>query len=414
MAGGQFSKKLFQILFYFHLILIAILALVLTIKGLVSARRHHFYPDKWYPPLLISIACAGVFSFTWQWITLLNPSKALRAAFWLSPLLTCAISILLVLVGSTASSSIGAVILLFALIQSLYACWVNPRFEYASKVLSVSIAFPPANTTKLVSLSIAVGVLFSCFVVSGIGGATATSTGVDIFFISAMVISLWWSMQVIKNTQQVTISRVRHLNFATGADMDDRIAFRDTVRELMGRVCIGSTIVPVVVVVRGFSRGIKLIAGDKDEFLFSCANCFSSVAKALASYGNRWGFVQVGAYDKDFVQASIDTWEMFRRRGLEQLIDSDLTSSFCFLCGMIGGAICSLVAGTWALVIHKNYATELSIYAFLIGYFMCRVAMAWPQACVSAYYVAYAENPQNMRFDSTIPDRLQELQRYSV
>lgn len=38
--------------------------------------------------------------------------------------------------------------------------------------------------------------------------------------------------------------------------------------------------------------------------------------------------------------------------------------------------------------------------------------MAWPLACVSAYYVAYAENPQHPRFDSTVPVRIQELQRY--
>ncbi|KAJ0078770.1 hypothetical protein Patl1_23522 [Pistacia atlantica] len=45
---------------------------------------------------------------------------------------------------------------------------------------------------------------------------------------------------------------------------------------------------------------------------------------------------------------------------------------------------------------------------------MCRIALAWPQACVSAYYVAYSENQQSPRFDSTIPARMQELQRYQT
>jgi len=40
-----------------------------------------------------------------------------------------------------------------------------------------------------------------------------------------------------------------------------------------------------------------------------------------------------------------------------------------------------------------------------------RLAMSWPQACVSAYYVAYAENPQSTQFDSTIPVRLEQLYR---
>lgn len=49
--------------------------------------------------------------------------------------------------------------------------------------------------------------------------------------------------------------------------------------------------------------------------------------------------------------------------------------------------------------------------AFLIG-IMCivslqtRIAMALPQACVSCYYVCYAENPDNRLFDKTIQDRL--------
>lgn len=41
----------------------------------------------------------------------------------------------------------------------------------------------------------------------------------------------------------------------------------------------------------------------------------------------------------------------------------------------------------------------------------CRLAIAWVQACVSAYYVAYAENPQSTQFDSTIPVRLEQLNR---
>lgn len=180
-----------------------------------------------------------------------------------------------------------------------------------------------------------------------------------------------------------------------------------------------------------------MIAGDTDEFLFSCANCYAGVASTLVMYGNRWGFVYVGVYNRGFVQASMDAWSVFRRTELEMLIDSDLMGSFCFLSGVAVGAICSLVSGSWALAVHKSYATELSLYAFFIGYFMVirnwklktslssaasnsdlefvllqsRIAMAWQQASLTAYYVAYAENPQNSRFDSTIPSRIQELRR---
>jgi hypothetical protein len=36
--------------------------------------------------------------------------------------------------------------------------------------------------------------------------------------------------------------------------------------------------------------------------------------------------------------------------------------------------------------------------------------IAWPQACVAAYHVAYAENPQNPQLGTLIPEHLSELQ----
>jgi hypothetical protein len=41
----------------------------------------------------------------------------------------------------------------------------------------------------------------------------------------------------------------------------------------------------------------------------------------------------------------------------------------------------------------------------------CRIAMAWQQSCVAAYYIAYTENPENPRLDPTILFRIQEFQR---
>lgn len=40
--------------------------------------------------------------------------------------------------------------------------------------------------------------------------------------------------------------------------------------------------------------------------------------------------------------------------------------------------------------------------------------MAWVQASIAAYYVAYAENPQSQQFDSTIPDYIREIERSQV
>ncbi|KAL4353919.1 hypothetical protein GQ457_06G016500 [Hibiscus cannabinus] len=411
-VGGQFLRKLFQIIFYIQLFLVSILVIVLLIRGLIFARS--FHPKKWYPPLLVSVASAGIVSFVWQSITFRSPSNAIRYAFWFAPLLTCALGVLHVLIGSPLSLAAGTIAIVSGVIQSLYACWVNSRFDYASKILAVSTSVPPDQTTVFVIVSIITCLAYSSFLVAGIGGATATGTGLDVVFIVVILLSFTWSMQVIKNMLYVTISRVRYMTFACGVDTNTRSAFRDTVKHLVGSVCIGSAFVPVIGTIRGSARAVNLVAGDHDEFLFSCADCYSGFGSTLITYGNRWGFVHVGVYNKGFIQASADIWEMFKRAELITLIDSDLTGVFCFLSGVAVGSICGIIGGTWELIVHKSYATEVSIYAFLIGYFMCRIALAWKQASVTAYYVAYAENPQSARFDATIPVRLEQLHRFQV
>jgi len=347
----------------------------ITIYGLVlDYSTHHFHPEKWYPPLLASTVCGGILGLMWQWIIASHPGKALRAAFWLSPLLTCAMGILFVLIGSALSLVVGIVSLISAVILSLYGCWVSKRFVYATEILLVSKASPPAKTRDLAFSLTVIGVIYCCFLVSGIGGAKAIQNRTKLADICILVIilSLGWTMQVLKNAIQVTVSRVKYMHFSGGGDIDTRVAFCDTVKHLIGSVCIGSILVPTIGLFRGFARATSLIGGETNECMFSCVSCSMGIASLLVTKGNRWGFVHVGVYNKGFVQASSDTWDMFIRVGLEELIDLDLTGAFCFLSGVAVGAICSLVSGIWSLVVYKNYAMELSIYAFLIGYFMVR------------------------------------------
>lgn len=373
MTGKFFFMKLLRVLFFLHLFLIAVLVIFLTIRGFLPAGKdRHFHHLRWYTPLLSSVACGGAIAIAWQSITRRSPSRAVRAAFWISPLLTCGVGLLLISIGSPASLAVGVLALVFSLIQSLYACWVNPRFEYATKVLYISTA-PSPPRTGFVILTVVSGAVYAAFLVAGIGGATAVgTTNINVVLILVILLSLAWTMHVIRNISHVTMARIIYMKLMCGTEINIRMAFQDTFRYLLASICIGSILAPLIGVVRGLSRAMNLVAGGTDEFLFSCAHCYSGVASALIRYGNRWGFVHVGVCNKGFVQASHEAWETFERAEMEPVINYDLTSSFCFLSGVAVGGVCTLVAGSWALVVHKSYATEVSIYAFLIGYFIVR------------------------------------------
>ncbi|VVB14985.1 unnamed protein product [Arabis nemorensis] len=384
---GRFFKGLFTAIFYSQLILISILVIFLTLRGLVFTKSPRFHPKKWYIPLLASVAVSGVVSLAWQCFFVCNIARTVNATLWFTPILTVTLGVFLLAYGPSFQGSV---------------CFL--KREFTVKIMLISTGVTPERTRAIAVVSVILSVFYSAFLVAGIGGATATRSRLDILFISIIVISLAWTMQVLKNVQQVAISKATYVYFARDEFMNACNALSVTVRNQLGTVCIGSTLVPVFVLVRGTIRGIhprEMYATDRD--------C-SWIANHMILYGNRWGFVHVGVYNKSFVQGSGDTWRTFRRMaGLEELIDTDLTSSICFLSAFAVGAISALTAGIWEFLIHKDYIFSLTLYAFIIGYFVGRVSSAWLQGCVMGYYVAYSEDPQSGNFDNTIPQRIARL-----
>jgi len=56
------------------------------------------------------------------------------------------------------------------------------------------------------------------------------------------------------------------------------------------------------------------------------------------------------------------------------------------------------------------FVHPLFLILFSSFLWQCRMMIAWPQACVAAYHVAYAENPQNPQLGTLIPEHLHELE----
>lgn len=176
----------------------------------------------------------------------------------------------------------------------------------------------------------------------------------------------------------------------------------------LGSACLGSLFVPTIEVLRVVARALNLLEGE-DEFMFCCAHCGLKIMDSVFKRGNGWAYVQIATYGKSFVKASQDTWELFQKREMETIVDSDMTSAICFLTGVCSGSICVIVIGAWTFTVYPNFTATLSLLSAYVGYLLTRIAMALPHACVSSYYVCYAENPDNRLFDKTIQDRLNSM-----
>ncbi|MED6170918.1 hypothetical protein PIB30_035789 [Stylosanthes scabra] len=389
-------RIVFQVLFCLHLLVTAAMVIFITVYGLNSdSRNPNFHPWKWYPQLLAATVSAGITAFMWQRNTYDRSPDAFKEPFWLSPILTSLMALMLMYIGTALSVSLAVLSFASALAQLIYGVWVAPRFEYATDIFWTATALPPDGTRELLApQSIAIGVLYCCFLVLGIGGATAldeNKTKSAIFFILVIMLSMFWTMQFLKNVIQLTVSSVKYIEMVRSVTMDINAARCIAIRGFSGRIAMGSILVPVMTLFRSFA----LLMG------------FTRISTVLAKCGNRWGFLCVGVYNSGFVQASSFTWEMFTRDGMVPLIESDLIEPFCFLSGLGVGAVCSMVSGFLSLVLHQSYAVEVSIYAFFIGYFMCRLALGWQEASVAAYYVAYMVRPSSR----SIRRALEQIQR---
>jgi Plasma-membrane choline transporter len=260
-----------------------------------------------------------------------------------------------------------------AITQALYACWITPRLPHAYEILSVAIANTrvPVGTMSYISLSLLVGSIYAIFWILGAGGVVEDKESqFGPLYMIALLLSLSWTMHVIKYAVHVAISSLAHAQLILGDADSVGLAFRQVMTSAFGDICLGAAVAPVVGTTRGAAQAMHVLAGGSDEFLFSCTSCFSGVADQMVGRGNRWGLVHVAAYGKAFGTASRDVWEMFVKQGMGRLLDNDLTGPFCFLWGTAGGSVAALTAGPWVLLVNQKYFIAATIYAFLIGYFM--------------------------------------------
>lgn len=386
-------------------------------KGIQAALRkgnERFHIENWYPQLVAAAGVGCIFSCVWQRVFIWRPVEMIRGALYTSPALSFIASLLLVSTSQSACVGLGTILLLFSISQALYSCWINSRIKYTSKLLPKALS-QTKKYPELIRPSywvIFIAFIWICFWILGVVGAISQKYAA--LSVMAFILSLGWVMEVLRNIVHVTTARVLALFYLRGMQSNVHFSFQRALTTSLGSISLGSVLVPFLEVLQVLGRAMNMVEGE-DEFCFSCAHCYLRLMEYVFRFANNWAFVQVATYGKGFVKAAQDTWALFQAASLEPVISQDLTSSLCVLSGVASGSLCMIVAGCWTFATHKNLTATVSLLSFIIGYFMTRITMAVPQACVCAYYVCYAENPQNREFeDNIISDRVGEFKRSMV
>ncbi|KAL6657454.1 hypothetical protein ACP70R_005234 [Stipagrostis hirtigluma subsp. patula] len=375
-----------------------------------NARRERSLLRDWLPPVEGAVVLSIILAFAWQKAVRAWPRVMVRVILWSSFGITLCVGALLMCFSMPATVGLGVAMVVFSIGTGLYACWVTRRVGFTGRVFERSVQ--PVDKFRGLNgpayLMVAAGFAWiSVWCVAVIGAVNFRFPGLTIL---ALVLSLAWTAEVMRNVANLTASRVIALYYLRGMQSSVQFSFQRALSYNLGSACLGSLFVPTIEALRILARGLNLLEGE-DEFMFSCAHCCLNVMNAIFSFGNSWAFVHIAAYGRGFVQASRSTWGQFEAQGMDALVDSDITSSVCFLTGVTSGALCVALAGSWTFATQRRYTATVSLMVFFVGYLMTRIGMALPQACVGCYYVCYAENPGSRLFkdDDPIRDRLAKM-----
>lgn len=208
----------------------------------------------------------------------------------------------------------------------------------------------------------------------------------------------------------------------------DRLGGSPTVQSLkramttsFGSICLGSLLVALVQLLREMLESSRRQADSAVAmFILCCLSCCMAWIEALVELFNHWAFVYVAIKGLDFKSAARETWQLVKHKGLDALVNMNLTSQASGLGFMVGAA---LSGGLVALVAHPSMIggpskdstlSEDEVSAFTAGYvgvivFAVLCAFAFTALVsstitsgVTTLFVCWAEDPAQLQ--STNPE----------
>ncbi|KAL2651914.1 hypothetical protein R1flu_020042 [Riccia fluitans] len=403
-SGGGWKDLWAAVFFVLHLGGVAAISVIYGIKNLTNNIQEFgaagaFRKIDWFPQLCAAGVAGSIFAVVWQMAFRMAPMGMMLFTIWSGAFAMSILGIVLIATGTT-TGLIGLVFFFAGLSQCLYAFVVRRRIPFAGdllkKIITILNRYPSTYMVSYFWILLGGGwTLVIIFGISGVANMADSS-----FIILGFVVSLVWTMQVLRNVIRVAVAGTVSNFYVHGLKnmpmMPTYVALLRACSISLGSICFGSAIVPLVEVPCHVLRRINA-QGGASEFLFSCVTCFLHCFETLIRYFNKWAYIQVAMYGKPLVRASKDTWDMLGVQNVDCLINDDLVCSIMLISCSVGGSLSAVVGGAWTFVVHKSLTISIAIISFVIGFSFTYLTLAVYESGVATYYVMFAEDPASLQ-----------------
>ncbi|KAJ3158696.1 putative choline transporter, neither null mutation nor overexpression affects choline transport [Geranomyces michiganensis] len=256
------------------------------------------------------------------------------------------------------------------------------------------------------------------WLVSAIAGARLVQSTENDFAKYAVVtyvtFSLYWTSQIIKNVVHVTVSGVFATYYFTAIQTAEgsvvvpvrNPTIKSAKRALttsFGSIAFGSLIVALIQTLRAVLNTIRRNAQDDNNnalaLAATCADCILSMVEAFVAFINVYAYTQVAIYGKSYLEAGRDTWALLQSRGIDLIINDDLTNGVLSM----GGILVAFVSGTlgYTLGLIKDYTPpmiwSLAALGFVAGLLQFWVLAEVVRSGVATTFVCLAEDPDALQ-----------------
>ena len=185
-----------------------------------------------------------------------------------------------------------------------------------------------------------------------------------------------------------------------------------------GSICLGSLVLSLVRALRavvimasqqpsGNARGGAAVAR---ACAFCVARCLLGLLDRIVEYVNQYAFAQVAIYGKSYCEAAQATWELFKVRGFDALINDSLVGVALGFASVMGGLTGAAVSAALSSFVFQEAAGSWVMWAllgFLFGFGLTMLAVEVVESAVTTLFVCLAEDPAALQ--RTKPDMYAQL-----
>lgn len=220
-----------------------------------------------------------------------------------------------------------------------------------------------------------------------------------------MLLSLFWTMQMIKNLVHTTNCGVfatwYFMNHTTDMPTSPMMgALKRSCTTSFGSIAFGSLIVAVIQTLRTLAN-IRARESNPDNacgvvmcVCATIAGCILNVLEQIAIYFNHYAFVVVATYGQSFVEAGKTTFAMFQRTAMLNLLNDNMLDrlqiAVCTLNSLII-MMCSAGFAYW-VGLKPAYITLVTACCFFSAFIITSLIFQTVESAAATLYVCFAED----------------------